>query len=68
MGQGKPLKSILHGKSNYSNLYRVLQLRKGVSTAAEIADGCILVWMNPKKATFGPNLALKRIPSVSKQE
>lgn len=48
MGQGKPLKSIIHGTSSIP-IYTGVATEKGVATAAEIADGCILVWMNPKK-------------------
>ncbi|MEC8148366.1 MAG: LLM class F420-dependent oxidoreductase [Pseudomonadota bacterium] len=50
-GQGKPLKSILHGSPTIP-IYTGVATEKGVSTAAEIADGCILVWMDPKKISL----------------
>ena len=49
MGQGKPLKSSIHGSANIP-IYTGVATEKGVTTAAEIADGCILVWMDPKKS------------------
>lgn len=51
MGQGKPLKSILHRSSSIP-IYTGVATEKGVATAAEIADGCILVWMDPKKTSL----------------
>lgn len=47
-GQGKSLKSIIHGNPEIP-IYTGVATDKGVSTAAEVADGCILVWMDPKK-------------------
>ena len=48
VGARKAAKSIIHGSSSIP-IYTGVATDKGVATAAEIADGCILVWMNPKK-------------------
>ena len=57
MGLGKPLKSILHGNPNLP-IYTGVVTEKGVSTAAEIADGCFMVWLNPDRYDlFAPALA-----------
>jgi len=56
-GLGKPLKSILHGNPNLP-IYTGVATAKGVATAAEIADGCFLVWANPDRHDlFAPALA-----------
>jgi len=47
-GLGKPLKSILHGRSDMK-IYTASISPKGVALAAEIADGVIPVWMNPER-------------------
>lgn len=48
MGLGKPLKSILHGNPDIP-IYTGVATEKGVQLAAEIADGCFLVWANPER-------------------
>ncbi len=48
MGLGKPLKSILHGNPDIP-IYTGVATEKGVQLAAEIADGCFLVWANPDR-------------------
>ncbi|MGB1881486.1 MAG: LLM class F420-dependent oxidoreductase [Gammaproteobacteria bacterium] len=48
MGLGKPLKSILHGNPDIP-IYTGAATRKGVETAAEIADGCFMIWANPER-------------------
>ncbi|MGR8921149.1 MAG: LLM class F420-dependent oxidoreductase [Gammaproteobacteria bacterium] len=48
MGLGKPLKSILHGNPDIP-IYTGTATRKGVELAAEIADGCFMIWVNPER-------------------
>ena len=48
MGLGKPLKSILHGNPDIP-IYTGVATEKGVQLAAEIADGCFLIWVNPDR-------------------
>lgn len=48
MGLGKPLKSILHGNPDIP-IYTGVATEKGVTTAAEIADGCFMIWVNPDR-------------------
>ncbi len=56
LGLGKPLKSILHGNPNIP-IYTGVATEKGVSTAAEIADGCFMIWINPDRPEmFAPAL------------
>jgi alkanesulfonate monooxygenase SsuD/methylene tetrahydromethanopterin reductase-like flavin-dependent oxidoreductase (luciferase family) len=45
-GLGKPLKSILHGRSDI-NIYTASISPKGIELAAELADGLLPVWMSP---------------------
>lgn len=47
-GLGKPLKSILHGNPALP-IYTAAIRQKGLETAAEIADGCFPLWLNPDK-------------------
>ncbi len=47
-GLGKPLKSILHGDPNLP-IYTASITPKGISLAAEIADGFFPVWMDPNR-------------------
>lgn len=47
-GLGKPLKSILHGNPALP-IYTAAIRHKGLETAAEIADGCFPLWLNPEK-------------------
>ncbi|HEY6418907.1 MAG TPA: LLM class F420-dependent oxidoreductase [Candidatus Binataceae bacterium] len=47
-GLGKPLKSILHGRTDMP-IYTASISPKGVALAAEIADGVIPVWMSPER-------------------
>ena len=47
-GQGKALKSILHGDPSLK-IYTGAFTPAGVRTAAEIADGFFPVWMNPER-------------------
>ena len=47
-GLGKPLKSIVHGNPDIP-VYTGVATEKGVEVAAEYADGCFLVWMNPNR-------------------
>ena len=55
-GLGKPLKSILHGNPNLP-IYTGVATEKGVSTAAEVADGCFMIWVNPDRPEmFAPAL------------
>jgi len=55
-GLGKPLRSILHGRTDIP-IYTATISPKGVETAAEIADGFIPVWTTPKGLeTFVPHL------------
>ncbi|MBK8957271.1 MAG: LLM class F420-dependent oxidoreductase [Proteobacteria bacterium] len=51
MGLGKPLKSILHGNPNIP-IYMGVATEKGINTAAEIADGCFMIWANPDRANM----------------
>ncbi len=56
MGLGKPLKSILHGNPNIP-IYMGVATEKGIGTAAEVADGCFMIWANPDRtAMFQPTL------------
>lgn len=48
MGLGKPLKSILHGNPDIP-IYTGAATQKGVETAAEVADGCFMIWANPER-------------------
>lgn len=48
MGLGRPLKSILHGDPKLP-IYTGAVTAKGVECAAEVADGCFMVWMNPER-------------------
>ena len=55
-GLGKPLRSILHGRTDIP-IYTATISPKGVETAAEVADGFIPVWTTPKGLdTFVPHL------------
>ena len=55
-GLGKPLKSILHGDPKLP-IYMGVATEKGVNTAAEIADGCFMIWVNPDRPEmFAPSL------------
>jgi F420-dependent oxidoreductase-like protein len=45
-GLGKPLKSILHGRSDIK-IYTASISPKGIELAAELADGLLPVWMSP---------------------
>ena len=45
-GLGKPLKSILHGRSDMQ-IYTASIGPKGIALAAELADGLLPVWMSP---------------------
>lgn len=47
-GLGKPLKSILHGNPDIP-IYTASITPKGVSTAAQYADGFLPVWQDPDK-------------------
>jgi F420-dependent oxidoreductase-like protein len=48
LGLGKPLKSILHGNPGIP-IYTGVATEKGVGTAAEVADGCFMIWVNPDR-------------------
>jgi F420-dependent oxidoreductase-like protein len=48
MGQGKPLKSLIHGRKDIP-IWTGSMSPKGQQLAGEIADGCLLVWMDPRK-------------------
>ena len=55
-GLGKPLRSILHGRTDIP-IFTATISPKGVETAAEVADGFIPVWTTPKGLeTFVPHL------------
>ena len=55
-GLGKPLRSILHGRTDIP-IYTATISPKGVETAAEVADGFIPVWTTPSGLdTFVPHL------------
>lgn len=55
-GLGKPLKSILHPRSDMK-IYTAAISPNGVRTAAEIADGFFPVWMDPDKFdVFRPHI------------
>lgn len=47
-GLGKPLKSILHGRADMP-IYTASISPNGVTCSAEVADGVLLVWMDPEK-------------------
>lgn len=47
-GLGKPLKSILHGRSDLE-IYTASIGPSGVRCSAEVADGLMPVWMNPER-------------------
>ncbi len=47
-GLGKPLKSILHGNPDIP-IYTGAATQKGVQMAAEVADGCFMIWANPDR-------------------
>jgi F420-dependent oxidoreductase-like protein len=47
-GLGKPLKSILHGRSDIP-IFTASISPRGLACAAEVADGVIPVWMNPER-------------------
>ncbi|MGE0486482.1 MAG: LLM class F420-dependent oxidoreductase [Gammaproteobacteria bacterium] len=54
LGLGKPLKSILHGNPDIP-IYTGVATQKGVELAAEIANGCFMIWANPDRAdVFAP--------------
>lgn len=56
MGLGKPLKSIIHGNPDIP-IYTGAVTPNGVKCAAEVADGCFMVWMNPERFDlFKPSL------------
>src|SRR4029453_3669392 len=56
-GLGKPLKSILHGRSDIP-IYLAAIGPKNVALAAEIADGLLPVFFSPERlAVFTPSLA-----------
>ena len=48
-GLGKPLKSILHGDPEHADLRRLRSRRSGCSTAGEVADGVLPIFMSPEK-------------------
>lgn len=55
-GLGRPLKSIIHGRSDMEILTAAIG-PSGVACSAEVADGLIPVWMNPERFDlFGPAL------------
>ncbi len=55
-GLGKPLRSILHGRTDIP-IYTATISPKGVETAAEVANGFIPVWTTPKGLeTFVPHM------------
>jgi len=55
-GLGKPLKSILHGRSDLP-IFTASIGPAGVACSAEVADGLIPVWMNPERFdVFEPSL------------
>jgi len=47
-GLGKPLKSILHGRSSLK-IYTAAVSPNGVRCAGEVADGFFPLWMNPER-------------------
>lgn len=47
-GLGKPLKSILHGRTDMK-IYMASINPNGIACAGEIADGNLPIWMNPEK-------------------
>ncbi len=47
-GIGKPLKSILHGRSDLE-IFTASITANGVRCSAEVADGLMPVWMNPER-------------------
>ncbi len=47
-GLGKPLKSILHGRKDIP-IYTGSMAPKGQALSGELADGCLLVCMNPER-------------------
>lgn len=47
-GQGKPLKSILHGRPDIP-IYTGSMAPKSQAWCAEVADGCLLTCMNPER-------------------
>jgi F420-dependent oxidoreductase-like protein len=47
-GLGKPLKSILHGRSDIP-IFTASISPRGLACAAEVADGVIPVWLNPER-------------------
>jgi F420-dependent oxidoreductase-like protein len=55
-GQGKPLKSILHGDPSMK-IYTASISPNGMRCAGEVADGVFPVWMNPERFDlFEPHL------------
>ena len=55
-GLGKPLKSIIHGNPEIP-IYTGAVTANGVKCAAEVADGCFMVWMDPERFDlFGDSL------------
>lgn len=54
--QGKPLKSILHGREDLK-IYTAAISPNGVECAAEVADGFFPIWMDPERFDlFEPHL------------
>lgn len=47
-GQGKPLKCMLHGRRDIP-IYTGSMSPKGQQLSGQAADGCLLVWMDPRK-------------------
>ena len=47
-GLGKPLKSILHGRTDMK-IYMASISPNGIACAGEVADGNLPIWMNPEK-------------------
>jgi F420-dependent oxidoreductase-like protein len=47
-GLGKPLKSILHGRTDM-RIYTAAISPKGLECAGEVADGVFPVWLNPER-------------------
>jgi len=68
-GLGKPLKSILHGRSDMK-VYTASISPKGIELAAELADGILPVWMSPglvtSSSTSRPLEAGSRRPAAAR--
>ena len=55
-GQGKPLKSILHGRADLK-IYTAAISPNGIECAAEAADGFFPIWMDPERYDlFAPHV------------